>query len=355
MDIARHVAAVAKRGSLIAVIAGVAGAITVAIAVLQPQLYRATADVVVPVPETSTSRIAAVSQTVSDFQGAIRSSVVAQRVANQTGVPAGAVLSRLRTEQLAGGAVVEVTFASSDRFTAREVVDAASTEALSILMQGQLAPVTRLHENAEASVERVSQEYQLFLTSNDLVDPERYFAEQTKRTNDMIDQINGLRSEGKLDEADQLQADLDTRVANLAPLQVQYRVLQQTLTGAVTAEREASSRLVSAQAAVEAVDDPATVPVSDPVAVSRLGQILRRLLVAVVVATALGIGLVILLELTTSPVARPRAVSADGGQTQRDGTADAAAPPSQRPVAAGGGDGRSSKRSRSRARSGNRR
>lgn len=306
-----------------------------------------------PVPEITGSRIAAVSQNVSDFEGALRSNVVAQRVASETGLPAQRIQSGVGTEQLAAGAVVEVSFTSSDRFAARAVVDAVSTQALRVLMEAKLAPIEQAHTRAVTALETVRQEYQDFLTENEISDPDEFFAQQARIAQDYLEAIQAAEAEGNTDRATELRAERAGFMAGLAPLQVEYRVLQQTLTSAVQFEREANAQLVSAEAAVEAVQDEGTVPVSDPVPVPRLGLILRRLLVAVVVATSLGIGLVILLELTTSRVAPPRAVPAGATTPQGAVVGEHPAQPGQVSVAEG--NGRSSKRARPRTRSRNRR
>jgi hypothetical protein len=273
------------------------------------------ADVVVPVPALAGSRIAAVSQSVSDFEAALRSTVVAQRVSAETGLPVIAIEDGLESQQLLGGSLVEVRYTSSDFETARHVVSAASSEALALLLQGQRAPVEVLKRGAQAGLDRANEAYAEFLTTNDLLDPALYFKVQSKRLIDLQDEANRLRAEGKEVRAEEIEADIERRQDNLVPLQLDYTLLQESRATAIQAQAEANAAFAAADAAVEAAREGGSVRLSDPVPIPRATQMFRRLLIAVVVATALTIGLVILLELAPpGGVARVLSSSADGSR-----------------------------------------
>lgn len=279
----------------------VAACVAVVIFLVQPRRYRATADVVVPVPTETGSLIAAVGQSVSDFEGALRSSVVAQRVSAETGVPAEGVAGGLESEQLSGGTVVEVGYTADDPDVAEAVAASASREALGLLLRGQLAPFEQQRELAEEALARASQAYEGFLKESGLLNPDQFFRIQTLRLIDLQDRAGRARNDGDEEAAEELDARFLQLQLRLAPMQVEFTTLREALTRAASALTNAEASYAVANAALEAAEEGTSVQGSEAVALPRAAQLLRQLLVIVVLATALAIALIVLMELTSSP------------------------------------------------------
>jgi Chain length determinant protein len=316
IELTRSLDALRRNGRLVLAAVVLAAIITSLIFLLEPRQYRATADVVVPVPAQQGSRIAAVGQSVSDLEGALRSLVVAQRVSNETGEPIGRVTDGLDSEQLFGGTLVEVSYATSDPEIAESVAELASREALVVLLTAQLAPFEQQRDVAAATAVRFQREYEAFLNRTGMLNPEQVFETQTKRIIELQDEIGQATATGDLELARQLRDQLQERKDRYTPLRVEYTFLQESRSRANAVLTEADAAFVAADAALDAAESGGSVQTSDAVAVPRAAQLFRRLLVVVVLVTALAIGAIVLLELTAgarpSGAARARGVGSQG-------------------------------------------
>jgi hypothetical protein len=282
----------------------VAVLIALALFFIEPQQYRATADVVVPVQATTTgSRIAVVEQAVADFEGALRSSIVAQRVAKLTGAPMNEVAAHIETEQLFGASVVEVGYSASDPDAAEQVVAAASRESLVVLLEAQIGPIRQLRELAQETSDRLDQQYLEFLTRTGILDPQLVFKAQTKRMIQLEDEMNAAIAEGDDARAADLQEELEQRREKWTPLLAEYESLQQARFRANQSRSEAESAYTTAAAALDAAKEGSSTTVAAAVPVARVPQLVRRLLTVVVLATGLAIALIVLLELTAGRAA----------------------------------------------------
>lgn len=297
-DLAYYVDAVRRRAPAVVGALVAAAALTLGLILLQPQRYRATADVVVPIASPGGSAIAAVGQSVSDFEGAVRSDVVAKRVSSETGVPQQQVADRIDTEQLFGGTVVEVTYTADDAFVAEDAVGVVSREALVLLLQARLAPFEQELALAERDANAAANAYQDFLIANELVEPEQFFRDQQARLRVLRDRADGLRAEGNDERADEIDALIQSRTELLAPIQVEYLTTREDRARAGVRLGQARASFGAAQAAVKAAEEQrGSVTVSNAVPVSKTAQLFRQLLIAVVVAAVLAIGVIVLLEL----------------------------------------------------------
>jgi hypothetical protein len=288
---------VRRRVAVVGLAAAAAAVLTLIVTSFTPQQYRGTADVVVPLPSQFGSPIAAVGQSVSDFEGALRSDVVAARVARDVDVPRDEVASGLSSEQLASGTIVEVTYVADDPGIASSVAGTASREALVFLLEARLAPQAEELSLAQDAARRADDAYAAFIESEGLLNPAGYFRDQAGRLQRLQDQADAARTSGDDQTAEELEARIDARQRELTPLLLEYTTL-------TTARQQSQSRFAEtkasfdvADAAVEAAKNDGNVEVLDAVPVSRVAQLLRRLLVAIVVATALAIASIVLLAL----------------------------------------------------------
>jgi hypothetical protein len=303
--------AVVRRTRLIGTIVVVSILVALVLFFIEPSRYRATADVVVSVQSTPTgSRIAAVEQAVSDFEGALRSSIVAQRVAAATGVPMQEIAGHFDTKQLFGSAVVEISYVATDPDAGEQVVAAASREALVVLLSAQLGPVAQLRDLAQTAADHANDDYVAFLGDAGVLVPQAVFESKTRRMIDLDDAINGALAEGDEERAADLQEQLDRLREIWTPLVGEYESLQQARLRAFQSRAEAESAYTSATAALDAAREGASTTVAAAVPMPRVPQLVRRLLTVVVVATALAIAMIIALELLLPAGRRTRAVAA---------------------------------------------
>ena len=322
VDLEPYLRAIRRRMPFVVFTAGMAAFLTILLLLLLPRQFRATADVVVTLPPTQTGSLLTTSaQAVSDFEGAIRSTAVAERAAIEANVETGSVLGKLETEPLVGGTVVEVSFMASDPVVAETVVETASREANLLLLEARLAPIEQLVDQAERSLAIASADYDRFISTNGLLDPALYFRREAVRLNNL--RIERDRAVVARDDAavERLEERIDAVVDILGPLQSRYDTLVVGREQAQAALTEARSAFANADAAVEAARDGSSVQALPASGVSLLDRLPRQILVVVVVATALTIAVIVLLELI-APADRKRTV------TQRGGPAAGSAPTS---------------------------
>ncbi len=86
MEIADYIRLVLRRTKVVAAIVATAAVLVTLLFLFRPATYSATATVVVPTPTNSSSLIAAVSQSISDFQAALSTDRVAERTAAEVGI-----------------------------------------------------------------------------------------------------------------------------------------------------------------------------------------------------------------------------------------------------------------------------
>jgi capsular polysaccharide biosynthesis protein len=309
-----------RRAPAIAIAAVAAAILTAVLTLATPQQYRGTADVVVPLPPAATSPIAAVSQAVSDFDAALRSEVVAARVAREADLSRGEVSGKVSAEQLAGGTIVEVTYVSDDPATAETVAGSASREAPVFLLEARLAPIAQQRQLAEDDAAAASDAYVGFLQREGIVSPEDFFRDQEGRVRRLNDEAAAAEAGGDIERAELLQARAEDRAADLAPIKDEYETIKATRVQAEARVAPAKDASNVAEAAVDAARDGGGVEVLDAVAIARSSQLARRLLVAVVVATALAIAAVVLMALLgmtgSEPTPATRPAGGDGRRGQ---------------------------------------
>ena len=158
MEIRDWVRAIGARLALIAVVAGVAAVLAGALALFQPEQYRATATVVLPDVPTFGPLTAAVGQRVANFESAVTSDGVLDAVAETTGEPRTS-LDTVSSARGGTGNVLEVRFVGRDADRARQVVVAASREALLIQAETDAAFARAVADASEVAYDDAQQAY----------------------------------------------------------------------------------------------------------------------------------------------------------------------------------------------------
>ena len=239
MEIAEYVRLALRRSRVVVVIVVVAAALATILFLARPPLYTATATVVVPTQTGSSSLIAAVSQSISDFQAALTTDRVAVRTADALGISLGDVKAGLEPTRVSSSGVVEVRFTHRDPDVAEDVVVSATREALVLLLRSRLEPFDAQLAFARDRAESARTDMLAFQEETGYLDPARVFQRESSRMEDLRDQIGVAQAEGDDALADELQARLDEKEAKLIPersefedIAAEQRRAQEALTAA---------------------------------------------------------------------------------------------------------------------------
>ena len=284
MEIRDWVRAIGARLALIAVVAGVAAILAGALALFQPEQYRATATVVLPDVPTFGPLTAAVGQRVANFESAVTSDGVLDAVAETTGEPRTS-LDTVSSARGGTGNVLEVRFVGRDADRARQVVVAASREALLIQAETDAAFARAVadasevaYDDAQRAYDALAQETGIFVSPEALLSSlEREFVRENRAGNDAaLDDIGAelLVVQDLQRLRDAADAALGTWSEDLATL------------------RQAEGRVAAAQ--------NADVRVGDVVQLSRFSAVIRQGAYAALFGAALAVGFVVIVELLRS-------------------------------------------------------
>jgi hypothetical protein len=331
LEIKDYVGALAGKGRIVVAVAILAGFLAAVIFIFEPQPYRATASVPLPVPpSTTTSALAAVSEAYADFGGAVTTDVVAQRAAATAGVPVSEVRGHVEVSRLAGGSVAEVTYVGTDREHASQIASEASKEALALIVSARLAPLDQQLQLAQTAYDDANSQYQQFVSDTLILNPTKYFNTWQQRFISLSDQIGHLQASGEDAQAAQLQDRLDTKKAQISEQAADYNRIIAVRDSSKEALAEANQAEQAEKGLLLAVQNGGQISVSDPAGSSRLTGLIKAVVPAVVVATGLAIALIVLLEVV-GPARRPsRQRPARPGRHAPDDQAARGEPPATR-------------------------
>jgi hypothetical protein len=291
---------VSKRSRFIGAVVLAALVLSVAVYSLEPPRYRATATVVIPIPEGVTSLIAGVSQSVSDFEGALASESVAAGVAAATGVDRKEISSGLSSDRLVSGSVAEVAYEGRTGEEAQVVVREASRQALALLLEAALGPYEQQRQFAQNQLAAAEDDYEEFVAETGIFAPDRYFAKQTDRLNALRDALGVARGEGRDDVVETLERRISAKQAEISQQLADYNRLSGARQRALSLVTETESAYSTAKGSLDSTQTPEAISVSDAVRISRVAFLMRSVVPAVVIATGLAIAFVVLLELSRS-------------------------------------------------------
>lgn len=302
MEIGEYVRAIRRR---LWIVVGVPVLVLIATGVVllvRPREYRVTATVVVPATQVVGSLVTVVDQSVADFEGAIRSEAVFERVADVTGVSKRAVAAGLSTRRLGTSSVVEVTYQTTESETASAVAGSASKQALELVQQSVFGPLKEQRTVAEQQYEAAMTAVEGFLSETGLVNPSQVFKIQASRLVALRDALGHAISQGQGAEARRLREQIDQKEAEVTQQVVTYQRLTDQRQRALSALQAADNQYFQARGSLLSAQEGETITVSEPEPLPRLGSTaVRQLVAAGVIACALAIGLVVLLELLSVP------------------------------------------------------
>jgi len=316
VEIREYVGALAGKGRIVAAVAIIAGFFAVVLFILQPQTYHANATVVLPIPpSTTTSALAAVSEAYADFAGAMTADVVAERAAQDAGVPVGEVKGHLAVSRLGDGSLAQVTYSGTDAEHATDIAKFASQEALAVVTAARLAPLEQQLTLAKAAYDEANTEYQQFVQTNGIY-TDGYFTKIQGKSIDLQNELGAARASGDTARANQIQARIDQLNTTMSQNLADWQRLTSTRASALEAYTTAQQAELSEKGLLTSTQAGEQVTASLPTGASRFGGLIKAVVPAVVVAAGLAIGLIVLLEVV-GPVTlpkrtrRPRAAAQD--------------------------------------------
>ena len=293
-----------RRLTLLAVIPLVAMMVAGVLAVLEPQMYRATATVIMPGQASSGPLSSAVSQFVADFEGNITSDTVAQATSEATGEPKSAISAGISTKREGTSSVVEVSYTGTDADRVGPVTVAAARTALAQLAQirldidqAQLTATNEAYAQAQADLQTAGEE-------TGIVDFGYFQIVGQKRLVKLGDQLSAPQQSGNGDS--QAQQRYDQASAQFTQRQQQYQAALTRATDVLEARKFFTSELLTAQGIVEQAKNTSVVA-SPPRATNRVTFVIRRVVFAGAFGLLLAIALIVLMEfLRPSPLNRIR-------------------------------------------------
>jgi hypothetical protein len=299
VEIREYTAAVLRRSRLVGAIVAVALVLAVVVFLVSPRTYRSTATVVIPGPGAAVSSLlAAVTQSVEDFRGALESDAVALKVSRATGIDPDVIEAGLKFEQVGKSSVAEISFVSTDEGRTEQVALLAGQEALVLLMEARKAPLEEQRELAESQYREAQAAYDVFLLETGIGDPAEWLRRQTIRLIGLQDDLGVARGVGNDVEVARLQKRLDDKHALVGPVQAEYSRLSAARDRGLAVLAESNRVATAADAALRNVQNSgAQITVSPPRTRPWTSVLLGIVVPAVVIATALAIALVVLLEI----------------------------------------------------------
>lgn len=300
MEIGEYIRLAGKRIRIVVGVPLLALAVTAVLLWFRPPQYQAVATVVVPATEAVGSLIASVDQSVSDFEGAVRSDAVIARVSAATGLPKGAIQGTLSTQRVGASSLVEVSATAGRASTASAIAETVSEEALALIQQSVIGPLEEQRKLAEQSYEDAESALQAFISETGFIVPSQVFKIESSRLVALRDALGVARGKGDDAEARRLQEQIDSKVANLSEQVITYQRLEDDRQRALEALRQVDAAYYDATGSLAATEQGTAVTVSAPLRVPRLESMARQLIATLVVAVALGLALVLLLEALSS-------------------------------------------------------
>lgn len=293
-----------RRLSLLIVIPVAAMLIAGVLAILEPQTYRATATVILPDQETSGPLSSAVSQFVSDFEGAITSDSVAQATFEATGEPKSAIGAGIATRREGTSGVVEVTYTGTNAERAGEVAQTASRLALTQIAQIQLDVIQAQYDAADEAYRAAEEAWLTAAQETRIVNFNVFESTAERRLQDARDELGAAQGTPREAAAER---KLDELTVQFTERQDQYQSAQAKLDDAIAGRRFLSNELFQSQGIVRQAEENDRIKASPARPTSRITFIVRRVLFAGAFGLLLAIGVIILMEfLRPSPLDRIR-------------------------------------------------
>lgn len=308
MEIKDYLRVIGRRAWILVLAPLVAGLVAFGAAERQPKQYRAVATVVVPETPGAGSPTA-VFQFVSNYDSALRSPAVVQRVADATKVDKDRLTDGLRSGQLGKSTIIQTTYTDTSGAQVTKVLPVAIRETLNLLAEPKVGAAREKVTSAEKQSEEAQKGMDAFRSTTGLVLPNeeyRVAAGELSQLKVLLQQamVAEEPSATKIAGLEAAIAERATRVGEIGAQVAVFNQLQERQQQATVNLTRAREELQAAEAQVAANNKGSFVTLAGTSAVPERPYVISRVRAAVASAVALSIGLVILLELLGSSRAR---------------------------------------------------
>lgn len=293
MEISDYLRVIKQRMRVLILLPLTAVALVVAVQLVRPQEYKATATVVVPAiiggDDSHYTGPSAARTFVADLVAMIESPTIVTRVAEATGVPAQRIRKGISAGTVGtGGSLVEVTYRSGYRDEVEPVVRATAGEAIAFLFESSAQIAQQRVEEAEVTVEEAQEQIDEFTFRTDLLIPDRDFDRKVSQLSTLELAEIEARAAGQSSKAATIRSaieDMEEELRELAPQVQAYAPLATRRSEAVAQLDAATQQLGQARAKVEAGRSGKVVTANVVRPIPRIQDIARK------GAAALGAGL----------------------------------------------------------------
>lgn len=297
-----------------------AGGAVAALQLRQGRTYAATATVAAPalVGGSQNNQYTGASGAkafVSNFTAAITAPVIINRVAKETGVLAGNIVSGLSVTPIGDSSLLQVTYTTPHSKMAEPVARAAASDTIKFLFETQVALAQRTLTEAQKGETAAETALTAFVKVNGPL-PDVTFNTLANQISTLQVQQANQTAAANYAAAASLGAQVRTaqaKLAVIAPTVTTFKTLTDRKTQADNRFNTAQVALDQANAQAAAADPASVISLNKTKPVSRLAPLLKTVLPAAGAGLFLAVGIVFLLEVLgrrprrTRPVTSPSA------------------------------------------------
>lgn len=289
-----------------------------------PQQYKATTTITAP-PAVATGAVdtpASVGQYAANYEAALGTDDVAQRVASETGAAVGDVKGGLHATQVSRSSDIQVTYVTTVRRLAGPVVVAAARDALADLVRPDVALQRQAIAAGHADVSQAQARYDHDRAAADVltgqgvttlvIDQYRTKLKQLSQlevsmVTAQVNAIGAIRPsqstyfDGRTSDLESIIHSREQELATLAPAAISSEGIQRDIASSLKDLSEARGRL---QVADAKLTDLQTFPLVPPAAVSQISRtamIVKGVVIVVVVALLISVGLLVVPSVVRLP------------------------------------------------------
>ncbi len=303
LEISDYLRIIRRRLWILILVPLLAGGAVAALQLRQPTTYAATATVAAPalVGGSQNNQYTGASGAkafVSNFTAAITAPVIVNRVATETDVLPGNIVSGLSVTPIGDSSLLQVTYKTHNRGKAEPVAKAAASDTIKFLFETQVALAQRTLTEAQKGVTAADTALAGFVRTNGPL-PEVTFNTLANQISTLQVQQANQTAAANYAAAASLGAQVRTaqaKLAQIAPAVTTFRTLTDRKTQADARFGTAQIALDQANAQAAAADPASVISLNKTKPVSRLAPLLKTVLPAAGAGLFLAVGIVFLLE-----------------------------------------------------------
>lgn len=327
MEIRDYLRAIRRWLWLPIVVPLLAGLITGGLLEMQPSKYQANATVIVPAVTAKGFSTSAAAQYAVTFEDVLVSTPVVDKVAAKYHVPIQDLVAGLSASTTtASSNIIHVVYLGYRSQNTTGIVDDATVVSLDAIAEPQLVQAQNAVSAGQVQLEQANAAINNFnATTGNLLPQQQFDAEQQELdTLDLeLQQANIAGDTAHATALEGLISQREQQLATLAGQLTQYTTLNDSRQAAIAVADHAAQSLNDVELLIAADHASGTVTVAKVGRVSKLADTVKFAAIAVIVALALALGVILLMELMRKPgqaaaVAKPAGEAEGAGDGERE-------------------------------------